>query len=153
LLLYGGMQEEIFPSETKLSENHHRSVRQIRNVLYKLRDKGFIIYWERRGYSLSNRYTLNEELFYRNEGVRKNAEEKSISSYLGNEFPIQTGNVIPPNINQEINNKEDNNNSVLSNAETNFLNKKCSNPFCENGIVYVGNKAIICKECGRYPIS
>ncbi len=98
LLLYAGTNGEAFPSESQLATDCGKSDRHIRTTLVKLKQKE-LIEWKKRGYSKSNKYTLNEELYFRND----NKYRKTISSELGSTMPIQNGPPLPPKVNQESN--------------------------------------------------
>lgn len=99
LMLYAGKNGTPFPSQETLAKNHGRTPRYIRNCLERLKAKGLIKSWEKRGYSRSNIYILNEELYFRIDDIKRNYT----SSQTGSAVPIQNGNEVPPNISKERN--------------------------------------------------
>ncbi len=111
LMLHGYKTGNIFPSEQTLASAQNRSVRQIRTALYALRSKGWIIKWEKRGYSQSNSYTLKEELYFRNGDNGR----IPTSSQLRSELPLQNGSPLPPKIVDE-NNKVSSTQQIIKDA-------------------------------------
>lgn len=97
LLLYAGVNGEAYPSETTLAGDLGCSSRHIRTQLNKLRDKGWIIGWEKRGFSQSNKYSFNAELYFHNDSSMRN----STSSHVGTVVPLQSGSSVPPNVTHE----------------------------------------------------
>lgn len=97
IILYAGTNGEAFPSQATLAKNHGLSIRQVYNVLVKLKDKNYILRWKQRGYSKSNRYILNRYLIY------KQRNRKQTSTLTSSSIPPQSGSVFPPNISQEFN--------------------------------------------------
>ncbi len=99
LILYAGVDKEAFPSENTLGKDFSRSDRQIRNCLAKLKQSGWIKSWTKRGFSKSNLYSINEEIYFRND----NPIRKPDSSQSGSTLPVQSGNEFPPKVSQESN--------------------------------------------------
>lgn len=98
LSFYAGIDGEAFPSQQTLANNQGCSTRQVRNCLVELKRLG-IISWKKRGYSKSNRYAFNKELYFRN----RDRNRKFTSAHSGQPVPLQTGNPVPPNVSQERN--------------------------------------------------
>ena len=98
LILYAGVDGEAFPSQETLAEDMGRTSRHIRNILKSLKSKNWID-WEKQGYSQSNRYYINEELYFLNDVN----DRKSTSSDSGTAFPLQTRTPFPANEYQERN--------------------------------------------------
>lgn len=131
LLLYAGVDGEAFPSEKTLGRDSNRTDRHIRTIINSLKNKGLLIGWQRRGYSKSNQYILNPELYFRNESSYR----KPTSVHLGNMLPLQSGNPLPPNIRQENNQLK---NSYVSKGfiRANPPFKPCHKNGCNNGYIF-----------------
>lgn len=99
LIFYAGTDGNAFPSEESLGKDLGFTARHIRTQLTKLERKGLIISKKRRGYLKSNSYSLNEELYFRND----NNDRNSSSSHLGTPLPVDKGNTVPPKVNNESN--------------------------------------------------
>lgn len=89
LLLYAGVDNNTFPSEDLLARDLGITARQIRNLLNELRLNG-VISWQRNETGRSNRYTFDEEIYYRN-------TRKVFSHKTGSGFPFNTGSIFPNN--------------------------------------------------------
>lgn len=98
LLLYAGTEGSAFPSQNTLASNHGRSVKQIQNCLRELKKNKYIS-WKKRGYSLSNRYIFNEEIYFSIVSTYTNLS----SPHVGNMIPFQKRSEFRPNNSQEIN--------------------------------------------------
>lgn len=118
LLLYAGIGGQAFPSEMLLGKDFGVSDRHIRTQLKNLQKKGWILNWKRRGYSNSNLYELNAELYFRNDTQDRN----SASAQSETTVPIQNGSVVPPNVDQE--------RMQLSSSKVLQLFEKTSNTKC-----------------------
>ena len=142
LLLYGGVTGNPFPSEETLGRDLAVSARHIRKQLGSLYEKGWIRSWKRRGFSLSNKYVLNEELYFPNDDTYRNSN----SSQLGNAVPVQSGTTVPPNISQENNHLK--NSHVLKGGKA--LIRSCNQNGCENGYIFHADRQTYsiceCKE-------
>ncbi len=146
LILYAGVDKEAFPSENTLGKDFNRSDRQIRNCLTKLKQSGWIKNWSKRGFSKSNLYSINEEIYFRND----NPIRKQVSSQSGNTLPVQSGNEFPPKVNQESNQLnvvlqlfEKTSNTKLNESDTNRLRKlveKYTTPWVEDAIKEIGKR-------------
>lgn len=99
ILLYGGVTGAAFPSETTLARNQNRSERWIQEVIKRLKAKSWIIKTKRRGFSQSNLYTLNPELYFGND----NTNQMPTSDQSGTTLPVQTSSGLPTNNSQEVN--------------------------------------------------
>jgi hypothetical protein len=132
LLLYGGVQGDIFPSQTTMAENHGYSVRHIRNLLGELRKNG-LIGWDKFGYSMTNSYYTNEELYCLIDELPFNKQEKRTSYQEGNSLPKHLGISFPTNSSHEINHEESSHSSSI----------KCKKN-CENGLIFSGNSVSYC---------
>lgn len=99
LLLYGGVNGEIYPSELQLGKDFGLSDRHIRTLLNNLKQKGWITNWKQRGFSKSNKYIINQELYFHID----NKNRKSTSVQSGTPIPIKIGTPIPPKVSQESN--------------------------------------------------
>lgn len=139
LLLYAGIGGEAFPSEKKIGQDLGYSDRHIRTQLNNLKANGWIGGWRKRGYSKSNQYTINEELYFRNDNYNRNFS----SPHLGNKVPVQTGSPVPPKVNQESNQLsssyiqqlfEDTSNTELNRTEISNLHKLCQ-VYTENWVI------------------
>lgn len=132
LLFYAGVDGESFPSQELLAKNHgFKDTRQIRNLIKELRRYG--INWERGGFGRSNRYFFSEEIYYRNDS----SDRKNNSSNSGNEKPVENGNILPSNINQE-------SNQLSSTVQQLF--EKTSKRRCDRIDLHLLNKL-----CKKYP--
>ncbi|GEM_PF-6101609 len=138
LLLYGGVQGDIFPSQNTLAKNHDYSVKHIRNLLKELRANG-LIDWDKFGYSATNSYFTIEELYCRIDERTFVAQGKSTSSQVDTQLPNQLRSPLPTNISQEISPPK----------ESHPLPIKCENN-CDNGIIFdpTDNTASYC-DCPK----
>ncbi len=98
LILYAGVDGIAFPSETKIGQDFNIGDRQVRNIITRLKKVGAVVGWKRRGYSGSNSYTINPELYFRNDISYR----KSTSSHSGTVIPLHSGNILPPKVSHEI---------------------------------------------------
>src|SRR3972149_667267 len=85
LILYAGVFGEPYPSQIKLAGDQGCSDRQVRRALIELSEKGWITSWKRRGYSMSNKYSVIEDMYVRNE----ESIRTSTSSHSGHKLPLQ----------------------------------------------------------------
>lgn len=93
LLFYAGIDGNAFPSQETLAKNlGFKSSRSVRDLLGLLRKRGLVAGWKRRGYSKSNSYSFNPELYILNRG----SDRKYSSSLLGTTIPLYQGNTLPP---------------------------------------------------------
>src|SRR3990167_9582232 len=67
LLLYAGVDGEAYPSQKTLADNHGCTDRQVRRALAELHKKGWITGWKKRGFSKSNKYSFNVDIYVLNE--------------------------------------------------------------------------------------
>lgn len=104
-LLYCNSFGRAFPSQETLASRHgYKQTKSIRTILKSLERKTGLT-WKKRGYSMSNLYTMDVTPFL--------YVPKSVNtSLLGTTVPIQKGTQIPPNINTEY--EINNNNEVFS---------------------------------------
>ncbi|HWY79441.1 MAG TPA: helix-turn-helix domain-containing protein [Candidatus Sulfotelmatobacter sp.] len=121
LYCFAGKNKTAFPSQETLAKNLGVSARYIRERLVVLKEKKLILSWERRGYSKSNLYKLNEELYFLNEKTERN----SSSPQIGNTKPVQSGAEVPPNNSKDgiIKNGGSSTDYVLQSYELNFHKK------------------------------
>lgn len=91
LLLYAGIDGEAFPSQSLLAKNLGYSDRHIRTQLNILHKNGLVVDWKQRGYSKSNQYTINPNLY-----ADQSRYLKSTSPHVGTTDSIQAGNLVPP---------------------------------------------------------
>jgi len=92
LLLYGGVQGESIPSQKTLAKDLGMSDRYIRTLIVSLHEQK-LLNWKKRGYSKSNRYSFNQELY-----IHIDTKQWKYSSYeKGSLVPIQNGSTLPPN--------------------------------------------------------
>lgn len=100
LIFYAGIDGEVFPSQALLAKNLGITPRYIRKLLTELRNYSLVT-WVRRGYSTSNKYALNEELYCRNDKKSK-LMDGDISSFMeGAIVPDHSGNSVPPEESQD----------------------------------------------------
>ena len=97
LILYAGVFGEPYPSQIKLAGDQGCSDRQVRRALIELSEKGWITSWKRRGYSMSNKYSVIEDMYVRNE----ESIRTSTSSHSGHTVPVQIGHPRPPKVSHE----------------------------------------------------
>lgn len=119
LLLYAGVDGEAYPSEIQLGRNHNRSDRHIRTILKSLKKNGLLTGWKQRGFSKSNKYLINSELYFRNDVPI----EKPVSVHSRTALPVQSGSPLPPKVSQESNQLSSS--QILLQFE-NTSNTKCS---------------------------
>lgn len=100
LVFYAGIDGEVFPSQALLAKNLGVSPRYIRKLLTELKNYNLIA-WVRRGYSTSNKYTLNEELYCRNDKKDKSMDGDTSSFMEGVIVPDHSGNVVPAKQSQD----------------------------------------------------
>lgn len=113
LLFYAGKSKKAFPSQKTLAKNHGFSDRYIRSVLDELKSNGLILGWKRRGYSLSNLYRLNPELYFQ-------TERKSSSHENGSTIPFHSGT---PNPSKDIQERFPDSSELLLHVEKVFGRK------------------------------
>lgn len=92
LLLYAGTNGQSFPSQKTLGQDLGLTDRQIRTLLIPLH-KHQLLNWEKFGYGKSNKYTFNQELYFRID----TKYQKQASYKKGSAIPIQVGSVNPTN--------------------------------------------------------
>ena len=105
IIKYARNNNNAFPTKETLAKDIGCSSRHIHNLLQELKDCG-VTTWERRGFSKSNKYSFNNELYFLNDKTKTVPYKKNTSSQVGNTVPKQTGNVIPPKVNHESNHIE-----------------------------------------------
>lgn len=115
LLLYAGIDGASFPSEDTLGENHNLSDRQIRNLITELRNNK-LLFWIKKGFSSSNAYTFNPEIYFR----IGDKDRKPVSAQSGNLFPLQSGNQFPPKV---VSNSQLSSSHILQIFENTFKRK------------------------------
>jgi len=127
LLLYAGSAGEAYPSLDTVGRDLSRSERQIRRSIEALRSKG-LLDWKKRGYSKSNQYILNSDMYVRHD----TSIRTPMSSQSGHVSPFQSGHESPPNVSQESNQRssstrlfEETFKKTLSGTEIIRLNKLC----------------------------
>lgn len=114
LILYAGTSGDAFPSQDTLANDFACTSRYIRMCLDMLVAAG-LISKKRRGFSKSNLYLFNKELYFFNE-----VNKSSNSSYQrGNNIPNYSSTPLPPNVTQLNNSSND-----LSEAEKERIRKK-----------------------------
>lgn len=99
LYLYAGVKGEAYPSEIQLGIDLGITDRHIRTLLKNVREKGWIVGWKKRGYSKSNIYSLNQELYFHNDHTFRNPT----STLSGIPLPVQNGTPLPPKVSHERN--------------------------------------------------
>lgn len=114
LLLYAGTSGDAFPSQETLAQDFGCSDRYIRMCLDILTAAG-LVNRKRRGYSKSNLYLINKELYYLNDTKKDN----NSSSQQGNNLPDYSSTPLPPNVTQLNNSFND-----LSEEEKERLERK-----------------------------
>lgn len=97
LYCFAGTKGIPFPSEATLAQAQNRSTRWIREVLKNLKRKGWILGWKKRGYSMSNKYDLNEVVYFQNETTNR----KPATPQIGTRHTHVSGSVLPPKLSQE----------------------------------------------------
>jgi biotin operon repressor len=102
LLLYAGTSGDAFPSQDTLAKDLGCSSRYIRMCLDMLTAAGLIVR-KRRGFSKSNLYLINKELYFRND-INKIT---SISSHPGTDIPNYSSTSLPSNVTQLNNSNKD----------------------------------------------
>jgi hypothetical protein len=118
LLLYAGLDGVSFPSEDTLAYNHGIGGRQVRNLLAELKTTD-LISWEKGGFSSSNVYKFNPEVYFLN----GKSNRKSVSSLLGNKFPVRKGNTFPSKVVKEISQRNKSKNSLIANGKKDFMER------------------------------
>lgn len=99
LYFYAGTTGTAFPSQKTLANDFgYKDSRHIRTYLNKLKEKR-LLSWKKRGYSKSNSYILNGELYFRNDKIIR----KPTSAHLGTILPVQNGTPLPSKVSQESN--------------------------------------------------
>lgn len=120
LYFYAGVTGTAYPSQKTLANDFgYKDGRHIRTYLNKLKEKKWILSWKKRGYSKSNSYVLNGELYFHNDKTIG----KSASVDSGTVLPVQSGTPFPPKINQESN--------QLSSSHVQQLFEKTSKMHCD----------------------
>lgn len=102
LLKYARTNNNAFPSQETLAKDMGLSSRQIRNLLNELEACGLLT-WKRLGFSKSNRYNFNKEVYFRNGTQPISKLRKPSSSLSGNKIPMQNGSVVPSKVIHEEN--------------------------------------------------
>ncbi len=114
LILYAGTSGDAFPSQDTLAKDFACTSRYIRMCLDML-VAAKLISKKRRGFSKSNLYLFNKELYFFNE-----VNKSSSSSYQrGNNIPNYSSTLFPPNVTQLNNSSND-----FSEAERERARKK-----------------------------
>jgi hypothetical protein len=114
ILLYAGVNGDAFPSQDTLANDLGQTPRNIRyclDMLYAAR----LISKKKRGFSKSNQYLINEEIYFRNGNSNRNYS----SSHSINPLPVRSGNTLPPNVTQL-----NNSNNDLSEEEKERIEKR-----------------------------
>lgn len=114
LILYAGTSGDAFPSQDTLAKDFACTSRYIRMCLDML-VAAQLISKKRRGFSKSNLYLFNKELYYLNDTRKDN----NSSSQRGNNIPDYSSTPLPPNVAQLNNSSND-----LSEAERERARKK-----------------------------
>ena len=102
ILLYAGVSGDAFPSQQQLADDLGQTPRNIRYCLDMLYAAG-LIRKKRRGFTKSNLYPINEEIYFH----KDNSDRNTSSSHLGNNLPHKSGNNLPPNVTQLNNSSND----------------------------------------------
>lgn len=103
----GGKNGEIYPSKKFLSQKLGKCTRQIYIYITELLSAGVLIDRWREKFPASNHYLLSEEIYCLSDSPSIEPDRKHTSEHMSNVFPIDSGNIFPPN-NKELNNKENN---------------------------------------------
>lgn len=103
LLLYAGKHGEAFPSHATLAKDMGFSPRYIRTCLNVLLRRNLLT-WKKRGFSQSNSYEINEELYFHNDTSNRNYS----SAQTGTSDPLQEGTIVQPNENKLNNSNSEN---------------------------------------------
>src|SRR3989344_7977691 len=114
ILLYAGVNGDAFPSQETLANDLGQTPRNIRYCLDMLCAAG-LVSKKRRGFSKSNQYLINEEIYFRNGSSNRNFS----SSHSSNPLPVRPGNTLPPNVTQL-----NNSNNDLSEEEKERIEKR-----------------------------
>ncbi len=114
LILYAGTSGDAFPSQYTLAKDFACTSRYIRMNLDML-VAAKLISKKRRGFSKSNLYLFNKELYYLND----TSKDDNSSSQQGNDLPNYSSTPLPPNVTQ-LNNSS----NVSSEAERERIRKK-----------------------------
>lgn len=141
LLFYAGVNDNSFPSEEKLAINHDFTARHVRNLLKELQKRN-LIEWERGGFGRSNHYFFNTEIYCLTEDPQDNSK-KSISSNLGNQFPVSSGNPVPTNI---VSNKYSQSNNSQHDYIKNETKFPCGLNGCNSGWI-IDSISNIARKC------
>lgn len=91
LLMYAGTTGDAFPSEETIANDFGYSDRYIRECLTKLKTSGWLVSWKKRGYSQSNLYKFNKELYF---PIGEKSTNQS-SPQIGTPVPVQNGAGVP----------------------------------------------------------
>lgn len=94
LILYGGVDGLVFPSQTRLAKDSGVSDRYIRTLLKELMDKELIFVFKR-GFSKSNQYSINEELYFLNDLFEEQVSGGNSSEMVGTAVPTDSGDTVP----------------------------------------------------------
>ncbi|HVZ12283.1 MAG TPA: hypothetical protein VG965_04610 [Patescibacteria group bacterium] len=94
LILYGGIDGLVYPSQSRLAMDSGVSDRYIRKLLKELIDRERIFVFKR-GFSKSNQYAISEELYFLNEMFANEVREDQSSTIEGTVFPLQSGSIDP----------------------------------------------------------
>lgn len=97
LFKYARTNNNAFPSQNKLAKDLGISPRHIRDLLSELKYHRIVV-WKRRGYSQSNKYFFNEELYFLNDDQTTKQLGNPSSALLGGTIPLQNGSEPPPKI-------------------------------------------------------
>ena len=139
LLLYAGTNAECFPSQAELAKNHHYTPRQIGNLLKELK-QFHLIDWERGGFGRSNRYVINEEIYFPTDV--SNSSDRQPSSYnIGNSIPLPISKPFPTNVVTESNNyKGSQTHKRISKSKAKPFFKPCGLNGCDNGYLFLDSQ-------------
>ncbi|MCL4339166.1 helix-turn-helix domain-containing protein [Patescibacteria group bacterium] len=129
LLLYSGVDGNCFPSQKTLAINQGKSERYIRLKLHELQKLG-LISWERGGFGCSNNYSLNKELYI----LTDDDKGSSISSKIGNQYPLRIGNTLPTNV-IKLNNQTNNSQSQINKTNPSYF-IPCNQKGCSGGRIF-----------------
>ena len=100
LVFYAGIDGEVFPSQGLLANNLGVTPRYVRTLLTELKRHNLVA-WVRRGYSTSNKYTLSEALYCRNDKRDKSMDGDINSSMEGEIVPNHSGSNVPAKQSQD----------------------------------------------------
>jgi len=91
---YCGQKDHCFPGQQVLADQMNMTPRMVRHYINELVVNG-IIRVTRSGYNRPNTYEVAKELVI-DRKLTSYHDQKSITPHVGNKFPFQQGNALPP---------------------------------------------------------